>query len=464
MRMNRLYYILVCAAWTLLTPAVSQAQSSVSEILRTANPQKEKFSIIVIRADSGKVLFSRDADHPMIPASNMKLVVSAAALHYLGPDYTFQTRVGLLGKNLVVIGGGDPLLGEPGLQGPTPGWIFEQIAEELSKNGISAIEDILLDDTFFDSNRVHPQWPPDQLNRWYACEVSGLNFNRNCIRLSARRTSGGPVVEIDPPTGYVHLKNQVNLVSKGDSAIGAYRSQQPNFLVVKGTLNQAAGFDVAIENPAGLFGALLREKLTAQGIKVKGKLVQKYVKTDPNIRILRTFHTPLQEVLNCTNKDSLGLAAEALVKTISAENTQGKINGEWPHGLHLIERYLLSLGIPADQFALKDGSGLCRDNRLSPRAIVTVLQDMTKKSYWPVYEFSLSQGGLDGTAEKYFKETPYRGNIAGKTGYINGVRAFSGICHTEQGDLLFSILTEGGNGRTRAKINEITKAVFLGRW
>jgi D-alanyl-D-alanine carboxypeptidase/D-alanyl-D-alanine-endopeptidase (penicillin-binding protein 4) len=379
MRKNGLSYFLVCIVWTLLAPAVSRAQSSVSEILRSADPQKEKFSLVVIRADSGKVLFSRNADQPMIPASNMKLVVSAAALHYLGPNYTFQTRVGLLGKNLVILGGGDPLLGEPGLHGPSAGWIFEQIAEDLSHTGISEIEDIILDDTFFDSNRVHPQWPQDQLNRWYACEVSGLNFNRNCVRLSVRRTAGGPVVEIDPPTGYVKLKNQVKLVSKGDSAIGAYRSQIPNSLVVKGNLNQSAGFDVAIENPAGLFGTLLRETLVSKGIRVKGNLTQKYIKTDPNIRIIRTFDTPLQEVLNRTNKDSLGLAAEALVKTISAENTQGKINGEWPHGLHLIERYLLSLGIPADQFVLKDGSGLCRDNRLSPRAIVTVLRDMAQK-------------------------------------------------------------------------------------
>lgn len=464
MKKNSLYQVLIRIGWLLFAWPTHGAPSTVSEILRTINPQKEKFSILVIQADSGKVLFSRHADQPMIPASNMKLIVSAAALHYLGPDYFFQTQVGLLGNNLVIIGGGDPLLGEPGLQGPSSAWIFEQIAEDLVQNGISSLDNIFLDDTFFDNNRVHPQWPEDQLNRWYACEVSGLNFNRNCVRLTARRTPGGPVVEIDPPTDYVILKKQIKLVNKGNSAIGAYRSRQPNFLLVKGTLNQSAGFDVAIENPAGLFGTLLREKLTEQGILVKGKLIQKYVKTDPHIRVLRTFRTPLREVLNCSNKDSLGLAAEALVKTISAENTQGKINGEWPHGLHLIERYLLSLGVPESQFVLKDGSGLCRDNRLSPRAIVTVLQDMMKQSYGSLYEYSLSQGGLDGTAEKYFKESPYCGNIAGKTGYINRVRAFSGICHTEQGDLLFSILTEGGNGQTRAKINEITKAVFHRRW
>lgn len=420
--------------------------------------------MVVVRADTGDTVFSRHGEKPMIPASNMKLIVSAAALHYLGPDYTFQTRIGLLGENVVVIGGGDPLLGEPGLHGPSAEWIFEQIAEELQKKGITSVKDILLDATFFDNNRTHTLWPADQLNRWYACEISGLNFNRNCIRISARRTPTGPSVGMDPPNRYVTLKNQIKMVTKGDSAIGAYRNSQPNTLIVKGTLNKSAGFDVAIENPAGFFGTLLSENLRKNGIQVRGKLVQKYVKADPEIRIIRTFHTPIQEVLSRCNKDSLGLAAEALVKTISAENTQGKINGEWPHGLHLIERYLHSLGIPPEQVVLVDGSGLSRENRLSPNAIVTVLRDMARQPFWSLYEASLSKGGLDGTAEKYFRESPYRGNISGKTGYISGVRTFSGICHTEQGDLLFSILTEGGNGKTRSKINDLTKAIFDRRW
>lgn len=461
---NIVFHLSILTVYAALVSPICKAQDSVSGILRTTNPQKEKFSIVVIRADTGEALFSQNAQQPMIPASNMKLIVSAAALHYLGADYAFQTRIGLLGDDLIVIGGGDPLLGEPGLHGPAPDWIFEQIAGELQKNGVTRVKNIILDATFFDDNRIHTQWPEDQLNRWYACEVSGLNFNRNCIHLTARKTNTGPSLKVDPPTGYVTLKNQVKLVSKGNSAIGAYRNGQPNTLIVKGTLNKSAGFDVAIENPAGFFGTLLYEKLKEKGIRVEGKLVQKYVKADPDIRIIQTFKTPIREVLNRCNKDSLGLAAEALVKTISAENTRGKINGEWPHGLHLIQRYMKSLGIPSEQIGLIDGSGLSRDNRLSPYAIVTVLRDMSRQPYWPLYESSLSQGGLDGTAEKYFREAPYRGNIAGKTGYISGVRAFSGICHTEQGDLLFSILTEGGNGKTRSKINEITKAVFDARW
>ncbi len=444
--------------------AAKKETPSVSELIRSINPAKEKMAVTAVRADTGQILFSHQSKRPLIPASNMKLVVSAAALHYLGPDYAFETRVGLLGGTLVVIGGGDPLLGEPGLHGPKADSIFEQIAQDLLDRGIKVLDDVILDDTFFDSNRVHPQWPADQLNRWYACEVSGLNFHRNCIRMNVRRASSGAVIEIEPSTQYVKIINQVKLVSSGSSAVGAYRNKIPNVLTVRGNLNQSTGFDVAIENPAGFFGTLLAEELAEKGIEVRGKLIQKYVKNDPGIQTIRVFRTPLSEVLNRSNKDSLGLAAEALVKTISAENTQGRINGEWPHGLHLVGRYLLSLGISEDEFVLKDGSGLSRDNRLSSNAIVRVLRDMSAKPYRQMFENSLSQGGVDGTAERYFRDPPYKGKIAGKTGYISGVRSFSGICRTPQGDYLFSILTEGGGSEMRNKINDITRAIFDGRW
>lgn len=454
------FFLLV--SW--VSGAAPKQSLSVSELIAAVNPSKVKISVAVVSADTGKTIFAHRSREPMIPASNMKLAVTAAALHYLGADYVFETRIGLRGQDLVVLGGGDPLLGEPGLHGPTTVWIFEQIAEDLLNQGIQSIENMILDDTFFDSNRVHPHWPVDQLNRWYACEISGLNFNRNCIHLTVRRGNRGAIIELDPPTNYVTVHNQVKLVSSGNSGVGAYRSKVPNVLMVKGNLNQSTGFDVAIENPAGFFGALLLEKLTEKGIQVRGKLIQKYIRNEPDIRVFRVFRTPLTEVLKRSNKDSLGLAAEVLVKTISAENTQGRINGEWPHGLHLIRRYLLSIGIPQEQFVLKDGSGLSRENRLTSEAIVKILRDMSQKPSWEIFQSSLSQGGVDGTAEKYFREKPYRGNIAGKTGFISGVRAFSGVCRSPQGDLLFSILTEGGNSQMRTQINEITKAIFDRRW
>lgn len=438
---------------------------SISRIIRRHKQQKTEFAILAIDAESGKTLHRKTADNPMLPASNMKLVTTAAALHYLGADYVFRTKVGLLGDNLVIIGAGDPLLGDPKLDPSdprSPARIFDEIIDALKAADVTGLDDVVIDVSFFDSNRVHPSWPREQLNQWYACEVSGLNFYNNCIHITAERVNNKPVLKMEPVNSYVTLINQLKMISKGSSAVGAYRNTTPNKLLVKGRLNQRAGFDVAIENPQRLFASILGERLQQAGIDIRGQILQKYIKNNDSIRLIKTFETPLREVLGRCNKDSLGLAAESLIKTISAENTLGRINGEWPHGHTLVSRYLQSLGIPAEQFVLDDGSGLSRRNRLSATVLVTVLKDVYAGDNRQAFLDSLAAGGIDGTISRYFRQAPYQGNILGKTGYIDGVRSFSGICKTPRGDILFSILTEKGNGLTRRCINDITEALYDG--
>ncbi|MBM4103070.1 MAG: D-alanyl-D-alanine carboxypeptidase/D-alanyl-D-alanine-endopeptidase [Planctomycetes bacterium] len=443
--------------------AIGVGAENIGSILRNTKNQKAKFAIYAVRASDGKELYSYNAAEAMMPASNMKLITTAAAVHYLNADYVFRTEVGLWNGNLVVIGQGDPLFGDAQTDqnyNRRPGWIFDTIISALKQNKIQSISDIVVDASFFDNNRVHSAWPVEQLNQPYACEISGLNYNNNCIHVAAKKQNGRPLLEITPSTSYITLINQIRSVGSGGSAVGAYRNSRPNVMIVKGNLNKQTEFDVTIEKPSAFFAWLLKERLTQAGIEVRGNLLQQYVKKEPGIRTLHTFETPLSDVLGRCNKDSLGLAAESLVKTISAENTEGRINGEWPHGLKRVGRYLQSLGADPNLFNLDDGSGLSRNNRLTPRIIVSVLRDVYGSPNWKMFEASLSVGGEDGTTVKYFHDPPYKGNILGKTGYISGVRAFSGICKTPEGDILFSILTEKGGSSVRKAINDITEAIF----
>ena len=439
---------------------------TVDNLFNKHKQTRAVFSILAVDARSGRTIYQLNPNKPMIPASNMKLITSSAAMHYLGAAYSFETKIGLLGNDLVIVGGGDPLLGDPKRDSfpcQSADALMDKIVEILQKKGVSGIGDIIVDTSFFDSNRVHPSWPADQLNQWYACEVSGLNFYDNCVHIDTTRKGNHALLTMTPPNSYIHLVDQLKLISKGSSAVGAYRNSTPNKLLIKGKLNQKAGFDVAIENPAGLFASVLNDKLKASGISVKGQLLQKYVKRDSGIRYLVIFKTPIADVLKRCNTDSLGLAAECLVKTVSAENTQGRINGEWEHGLKLISRYLDSLKVSKEQYILDDGSGLSRKNRLTTTVLVAALKDMCRSENSDVFTSSLAVGGESGTINKYFHQAPYKGNIIGKTGYISGVRSFSGICKTPKGDIIFSILTENGNGYTRRCINDIAQAIYDGK-
>ena len=443
-------------------PVFADLGKRIDGIISQASKSKVEFSVKVIEAWSGREGYTHKSDTVRIPASNMKLVTSTAAVRYLGSGYSFRTEIGLSGKDLVVIGAGDPLLGDKKTDeayGRKEGWIFEDIVSCLKGRGANSIRDVIVDSGFFDDIRAHPSWPKEQLNQPYACEVSGLNYNDNCVRITVRRAGKGVRITVKPETKFIKLINKVAVTSKGNSAIAAYRNSEANKITMSGKCRKEAGIDVAIERPGAFFGFLLAEKLERAGIKVQGKVVEKYVKKKKDVKIFKVYETPLADVLRRCNKNSLGLAAEALVKTISAENTKGRINGEWNHGLFLIERYLEELGINEKEFYLDDGSGLSRKNKLSANAIVKVLLTVYRSKDWEVFKDSLAVGGVDGTVSTYFGETKYKGRIIGKTGYIRGVRAFSGVCETEKGDYIFSILAEGGNSKVRKMINDIAKVI-----
>ncbi len=447
-------------------PAASASLAGrISAVINDKAQRNAHFTIKIIDASSGRTLYTRNSDEPMAPASNMKIVTSAAALHYLGHDYRFVTKVGLIDKRLIVIGSGDPLLGDRQTDqkyGRPAGWLFDDIANALREHKRTGLEEIIIDRYVFDGNRICPNWPVEQLNQSYACEVSGINYNCNCVRVSARRSGSKAIVNVDPATNYIQVVNEVSLAPKGTNVIAAYRNVHPNKLKIVGKIGDESGAsaDVAIEVPAAFFGVLLAEHLARSGIKTPNQIVQKYTRNDKHIRIIREYATPMSDVLARCNKDSLNLAAEAFVKIISAEHTDGRINGEWPHGHVLIGRYLRSLGVGENEFVLDDGSGLSRVNRLTANSLTRVLREVYKSENWPLFKDSLAVGGVDGTIAKYFREDKYRGRIIGKTGYLDGVRSFSGVCETAAGDIIFSILTRGGTAATRTAINDIAKAII----
>jgi D-alanyl-D-alanine carboxypeptidase/D-alanyl-D-alanine-endopeptidase (penicillin-binding protein 4) len=462
-RIKKLFIAAVFGLW-LVNLAKAGLPEQIDNIISRPLQLKVRFSIHIVKADSAATIYAHNEKEPMIPASNMKIVVTAAALKYLGPDFIYKTKVGLSDDTLVIIGSGDPLLDDrvtDARYNRDPNWIFKDIAESLKRSSVKTINNVIVDTTIFDDQRVHPNWPREELNRWYACEVSGLNFNCNCIEIGAKNINGKIIALLQPQTNFVKIINEVVPITQGDTAIGAYRNQQPNGITLRGKCkDQVEPFPVAIEKPAVFFAFILTEHLLKEGIKVKGNIIEKLLPDPANFKLLTEFFTPITDCLARCNKDSLGLAAEALLKTIAAHRNLNKKNGSWTRGQDLIHEFLLQLGISENQFYIDDGSGLSRQNELSASAITNILLSIYNSDNWNLYKNSLAVGGIDGTIAKFFTEEKYKGKILGKTGYIQSVKAFSGVCVTADGDYIFSILANNANGQTRDAINDIAKLIY----
>jgi D-alanyl-D-alanine carboxypeptidase/D-alanyl-D-alanine-endopeptidase (penicillin-binding protein 4) len=431
----------------------SNLQQKIDQVIARKDQKNVQFSITVVDPQSGMRLYGHDSSNPLTPASNMKLVTSFTTVKYLGGDYKFVTKAGLVGSKLVVIGSGDPLLGYGGKD------FIGQIVEALKAKNITQLECVAVDSSFFDNDRINPNWPKNQLNRDYSCEISGLNYNGNCLKISASANGGHVLLDKEPNTEFVKLINSVKLgSSKSVTAIGSNRTDKENTIVVYGRCGRPASFDVAIENPSIFFGSLLSESVYRAGISVANPLTEESNVQQP-MEIILENETPISDILDNCNKDSLQIAAECMLKTLAAK-TSGKA-GSWQGGREIVGNYLVGLGADKNEFFLDDGSGLSSVNKLSSNVITLVLLDAYKSPNWAMLKESLAIGGVDGTIKKQFYKEKYRNKVHAKTGYINGVRALSGICVGASGkEYIFSIITNKANYPTKKAISDVVETII----
>jgi len=422
--------------------------------------RKTNFSIHFRDLSDGKTVFSRNCDTALTPASNMKLITTAAAVDMLGEDFTYETIFALYESNLAIFAGGDPLTGDPVIAqqaGVDIYYIFDNVLEQLKSRNITHFAGgLIIDNTIFDDERYHPSWPIEQANTWYAAQVDALNFNDNCLDVTfAPSTSMNAAnYHVTPDTGYVNITNRCQTIPGGKTAVGASRDHGTNNITLRGTcsIELVEPINVAIDRPSAFCGFVLAEHLLRNDIRFDGKLIIQRLydeagRLPKNMDVLLIYRTPLEDVLLACNQRSLNLAAECLFKTLGAyyQSPSGlpRQQGSWLTGRTAVQAFLDKLNIDPASYKIDDGSGLSRENRLSARCITTVLAYMYPEE---IYRRSLATPQT-GTLQRNnrFDDPTYKGRLLAKTGYIAGARSLSGYCRSNAGRwLAFSILANDG--------------------
>ena len=421
------------------------------------------WGVYVVDLDADRVLYDRNATKRFIPASNMKLLTTAAALDALGPDFRYKTRLyadgevqnGTLAGGLVVRGAGDPTFGGRYNDGDLTR-TFRQWADSLKAMGVRRVRGVVVgDDDVFDNVSLGQGWQWDDLVWYYGAEVSGLQFNEGTVHVEVRGTSPGSAAHIEPSPdfGYARFVNQSTTTAGGGIREGYSRALSDNVFTV--TTAVPAGRteveDLSVVNPTAYFVSTMVGVFEREGIRVEGDPVD----VDewgrrPRYETLRRVAThtspPLAEIVAQTNTDSNNLYAEHLLRTLGAYVYKGTDvpTGSAFAGYAAMEPFLARLQVDPASFRVADGSGLSALNRLTPVGIVSVLRGMREhpdRATRDAFVNSLAVGGRTGTLSGRYRRGDARGNVRAKTGYISGARTLSGYVTTASGRVLaFSLL------------------------
>ena len=509
MRQKRLplpiVFCLLLAAQLHAAPHKSLA-TRIDAVLAEPDLARGFWGIEVVSLSSGKVLYAHDADNLFTPASNTKLFTTAAALALIGPDYRFHTTVetngtldrhGRLTGDLVLVGRGDPNLSGRELpytlhteRTGRPIEVLEQMADELLQKGVKYVDgDIIADDSYFAFERYGEGWTQDDLVWADGAPVSALTINDNVVFvniLPADRAGEHAFVSIMPFGDYYHLDNRIITTPAGTGRrIFINREPGSTVLTLWGNMpldDAGANEALAIEDPAEFAADIFRELLQKRGIVVYGQ--QRTRHTD--LASLSTFTVtalaparggeepsrslqnqplvlathqsqPLVEDVRVINKVSQNLHAEILLRLLGREKgTAGTVEG----GLEVVRGFLNNAGIPTDQYIFYDGSGLSRQNLVTPNAVVQLLRYAVSQPWGASFRDTLPVAGVDGSLANRFVNIDAQGRVLGKTGSLGGVKTLSGYATTDHGEqVAFSILTNNFNLPTKRVTDAIDDVV-----
>jgi len=418
---------------------------------------RQGVSIAVAELETGESVFERNADTPETIASVTKLLSSAAALHYLGPNYKFKTTFWRRGDiyernlngSLLVVGGGDPNISGRFYDDDSFA-VFDKWAEGLRQAGVVRVSgDLILNASGFDGIYRHPDWPADRDSRWYQAPVSALSYNDNCVVVSVGRGGmpGAPAsIAIDPNLDVVQALSRARTIGKaGKIRVVVARPSGSDVLTVSGTVPSRYfrwAVPMAIDDPPKFFGAALRSRLRAAGVEVVGNVVEKAVKPDNAWLLVASTETDLMPTMAIANKRSQSFYAEQIFKTLAYEKLG---RGTWEGALTLEKDFLSQVGLDPVRYDIHDGSGLSANDRVAAVDLVRFLEAMDKHPDGATWRSTLAVSGEpEGSLRHRLLDSLTRGQVQAKTGTLNGVSTLAGYARAVSGKTYaFAVLLNG---------------------
>ncbi len=452
---NALY---ILAALMICMPLSAQTSNELqSAVEKLASDPTFSHATVAMSARTvgGRQLIDLDSDKLLIPASNMKLISTGAALYALGPDYRYETVIGHDGEiidgtlhgNLYIVGGGDPTTGSKDSIAVSVEKTFGQWKKMLDDAGITRIEGYIVGDgRWLDGMLEEPTWMMNDIGTYYGTGVTGLMFYENMLSFNVsagKRIGDTPsIVPYYPETPWIEVRYDCSTGLKGTGdKLYMYTGDLAPVAEIRGTFGidrAAKRVDFANKYPEYTCAAYFQKWLSDRGLECSAgaadfRLEKGWIDTEfedsTSLKDLKVIGSTLSPTLDRiafeTNHASNNLFAETLLRTLGKDL---KGSSCYDSSYVALNDILKQLKVDKGPVQIQDGSGLSRQNYISPDFICDFLEAMAGTEVCDKFVRSLPSPGFDGSLNYNMSGYPatFRARIKVKSGSMNGVRCYSG--------------------------------------
>jgi D-alanyl-D-alanine carboxypeptidase/D-alanyl-D-alanine-endopeptidase (penicillin-binding protein 4) len=507
-----LLIVLCCSTFPLVAQKKQSLQAEIDKILAQPEIARGLWGVEIVSLSSGKTIYEYNSGKLFTPASNTKLFTTAATLALIGSNYRFRTTVetaatldkyGRLNGDLLLVGRGDPNLSGRTLpfnrrteRSAPPLQALENLADQVVAKGVRYIDgDIVGDDSYYAFERYAEGWSQDDLVWEWGAPVSALTINDNVLFVNiqpADHAGERAFLTITPFADYYRVDNRVVTTPAGTGPRRIYVTREPgsNTVTLFGNIpldDPGAGEALAIDDPADFAARAFRRMLEQRGVTIYGRPRTRHTElsrlntititasapagggetptsmatpTSLQPLVLASYESqPLAEDIRVILKASQNLHAELALRLLGREKGTA---GTFESGLEVLRGFMQQAGIQNDEYAFYDGSGLSRENLVTPHAIVRLLTYASQQPWYGLFQSSLPVAGVDATLSDRMRNSHAQGHVYAKTGSLGHVNTLSGYADTARGDrVAFSVMVNNHNLRFRKALDAIDQIVEL---
>jgi len=412
---------------------------------------------LVVATEDGRELVAINPEGRFIPASNTKLLTTAAAFATLPgldqPDAAGGTSVRLSeNRDVILEGNGDARLSSaPDCVSNCLAALADAVAARTRR-----VRDVIGDDSLFADERWSPGMSWNNIQSRSGTAVSALSVDDNeLVLLVSPGAVGQPPSLVLLP--YYEVTNRAVTVADGTTELSFTRLPGSRTVYLTGRIALGAGpatLRLGIDDPAHYAAWRLRSLLEARRVRVTGTVKVRHrppgagdAQRAAEPALARLVPPPLGEDLRRVNKESQNLHAELILRRVGLSRGSGSIEG----GAAAVEAMFASAGVPRSGWDVSDGSGMSTYNRLAPRAVVALLRWAASQPWGPEWRETFPIAGVDGTLANRFRGTSLERRLFAKTGSLNATNALSGYMVARSGrTLIFSFFANDVPGGASA--------------